>query len=64
MLAAYGVHGLGDVFEDEVEVELVLFFALLGGVGKEDGDVRIEIKMRAKMGERGVDGESVFFERN
>jgi hypothetical protein len=31
MLAAYGVHGFGDVFEDKVQVELVLFFAL-GGI--------------------------------
>lgn len=40
MLPAYGVYSLGDIFEDEVQIELVLFFALWrrGWVdGKEGG---------------------------
>ena len=49
VLPAYGVHGLGDVFEDEVEVQLVLFFALLGGMGMDGWREEVEEWGRARV---------------
>ncbi len=50
MLPADGVYGLGDVFEDEIQVELILFFALGGGggVGSEGGWMSVKDRGRGK----------------